>query len=1090
MKTIQTHKFGTFKTLGSVVLVAVILAFTSGSLLALTTLNVTINSDNKPGEIGEVGDLRYALNSMNQGLNTTQDDYAIVFSNPMTIQLNGILPIINNSANAVNITIGNSDPTSIVIIDGNSGAYPGFFIAMGNVTIQNMTFQSMTAKGGNGGNGISGGGGGLGAGGAIYAPQSFLYGSNPSIVLINVSINGCSAVGGNGGSYFSLSSTGNEGGGGGGGFSGNGGSITTTGSTGGAGGGGFGGNGGDVTLSADDVLGGGGGGGGGLGSRATTGTLTNLGNGGSDQDAGQNGNGFGLTITAGSGGGGKSGGNQAGGAGGGGAIEEFTLSGGGGGGSAGSDGTQPQGSTPPWDGSIRPAGLSRHSFQVTAKLANHGKTPGYGAARLANYGPVPNGGSAVPSGGNGGDGGGGGGGGIVITSFTNGVDGQAASGGYGGGGGGGAGVGAYDPTYTVRGGSGGVGGGGGGGGVNESDETPAEGGNSLGGGGGGGAGPSSDSSALGGTDTGNLGAGSGGAGANTFGSGSGGGGGGGGSGLGGAIFVDSGLSLIVKAIPGVPTIFNTSNNTTQPGNHGTGGPGGSDGTDGSPFGDSIFLRAGSSVTFLAQDTDDLLTLGEQVGFADDTVFNAGGTSVLVTGNGTVIYNGTTGYQGVVKVNNANFKVNGEIDAASIFVCRNLSLSSQRGTLSGVGKLTGDVFVNSGTIFPDTGATLTLGSLALNPADPASNTLGSLVRIGIDSNSAPSVVAVTGAATLAGTLQIDLDSNAQPGSYIILTSSGITGTFDSVTFTGATPNYSLSYLPAGAPTYVQFDLLAPFPPPTPERQMVNLSSRAEVGTGDNVTIAGFIIHSDPSNRSFPSGTAAPTKKVLLRGIGPSLAAYNIAGTLQDPVLDLYDGNGALIESNDDWATSPGAAEIISRGLAPSDPHESAILRTLDADANYTAILSGKNSTTGVGLVEAYDMDASSNTHLVNVSARAFVDTGDHVLIGGLIVKGDAAADIIVRALGPSLMSHGITNALADPILELHDGNGELLETNDNWMDSPRKDDIIAAGLAPGDEHESAMYITPVPGNYTGIVRGVSDGTGVALIEMYRFPSSAQ
>ena len=292
---------------------------------AVTTLMVTLSSDNDPGGFGEVGDLRYALNTMNQGLNTTPDDYEIVFAAPMTIQLNGILPVINNSANAVNITIGNPGSSPTVTIDGNSGAYPGFFIAMGNVTIQNMTFQNLTAKGGNGGNGISGGGGGLGAGGAIYAPQTFLNGSNPSITLINVSINNCSAAGGNGGSYLSLSTTGNEGGGGGGGFSGNGGSITTTGSTGGGGGGGFGGNGGDVTLSTDDLLGGGGGGGGGLGSRATIGSLTNLGNGGSDQDFGQDGNGIGLTITAGSGGGGNSGGNNAGGGGGGGPVGIHTF---------------------------------------------------------------------------------------------------------------------------------------------------------------------------------------------------------------------------------------------------------------------------------------------------------------------------------------------------------------------------------------------------------------------------------------------------------------------------------------------------------------------------------------------------------------------------------------------------------------------------------------------------------------------------------------------------------------------------------------------------------------------------------------------
>lgn len=732
-----------------------IFLFFSHSLFALTTLEVTLSSDNNPGDSGEMGDLRYCLNAMNQSLNTLPDDYAIVFAFPMTIQLNGILPIINNSSNPVNITIGNPGPIPTVTIDGNSGAYSGFFIPTGNVMIQNMIFQNLAAKGGNGGDGISGAGGGMGAGGAIYAPQSFLNGSNPSITLINVLINNCSAIGGNGGSFLSGSPTGNEGGGGGGGFSGNGGSITTTGSCGGAGGGGFGGNGGDVTLSTDD-LGGGGGGGGGLGSRASIGIPTNLGNGGQDQDSGQDGSGYGLTITAGSGGGGNSGGSNAGGGGGGG-------DGGGGGGSAGTNGIQPQGSTAP-------------------------------------------GGSAIPSGGNGGDGGGGGGGGIVVTASSNEVDGKAGSGGYGGGGGGGAGTGAYDTSYTVEGGSGGLGGGGGGGGVNQSGLTSAAGGNSLGGGGGGGGGPSNGSNASGGSDIGNLGGGTGGTGASTVDSDSGGGGGGGGSGLGGAIFVDSGLNFTLQAFSGIPTTFNTSNNTIQAGTHGTGGLGGLDGIDGSAWGSSIFLRTGSSLTFMANDTADLLILGEQVAFTDDTLFGAGGTNVFVKGNGTVIYNGTTDYQGSIMINNANFKVNGVITEASVFVCRNIGFSSQRGKLSGMGTLTGDVFVNSGTISPDTSQTLTLGSLSLNPADPNNNTLGSLVHIEIDSSSTPSTVTVTGPASLAGTLEIDIDPNAQAGTYIILTSSAITGTFDTVTFTGSTPHYSLSYLPIGNPTYVQFDFL--------------------------------------------------------------------------------------------------------------------------------------------------------------------------------------------------------------------------------------------------------------------------------------------
>lgn len=739
-----------------------------------------------------MGDLRYYLNLMNQNLNAGSDDYAITFAYPMTIQLNGILPIINNSSNPVNITIGNPGSLPTVTIDGNMGAYSGFFIPNGDVTIQNMIFQNLTAKGGNGGDGISGGGGGMGAGGAIYAPQSFLNGSNPSITLMNVSINSCSAVGGNGGSYLGPSSTGNEGGGGGGGFGGNGGSITTTGITGGGGGGGFGGNGGNVLFSTDDVLGGGGGGGGGLGSLATIGTLFNLGNGGSDGEIGEDGNGYGLTPSAGSGGGGNSGGNNAGGGGGGNAIGEFTTSGGGGGGSSnGSNGMQPQGSIPP-------------------------------------------GGSSVPSGGNGADGGGGGGGGVVVTSFTvgDGVNGQGGSGGYGGGGGGGSGTGAYDATYTVEGGSGGMGGGGGGGGVNQSGMTSAKGGDSLGGGGGGGGGPSSGipDPAGGGSDMGSLGGGSGGLGANSVGAGFGGGGGGGGSGLGGAIFVDSYVNFTIKALPGIPTLFNTSNNTTQAGIHGTGGPGGTDGTDGTSLGNSIFLRSGSSLTLVADDAADLLTLSETVEFTDDTSLGGGATEIRITGNGTVIYNGTSHYQGSFKINNANFKVNGLIDQAPVSVCRDSFFSAQRGTLSGIGTLTGNVTANSGTISPDAGGTLTLGSLHLNPASPENNRLGSLVHITIDS-SGTSLVSVTGLAELAGILEIDLDPNAIPGTYTLLTSSHIMGTFDSIAFTRTTPNYSLSYLPIGAPTFVQFDFLG-FPPFNPALSTQGLQ-------GNNLRVANYL-----------------------------------------------------------------------------------------------------------------------------------------------------------------------------------------------------------------------------------------------------------
>ena len=814
-----------------------IFLFTSRSLLALTTLIVTDPTDDNPGGIGNPGDLRYCINTMNQNLNSLPDDHAIIFQTPMTITLNGILPLINNSSNSVNITIGNSGSIPTVTIDGNSGAYNGFFIPMGNVTIQNMIFQNLTAKGGDGGSGISGGGGGMGAGGAIFAPQAFLNGVSPSITLMNVSINNCSAVGGDGGSYMEGSPSGNEGGGGGGGFSGNGGSILATGSTGGAGGGGFGGNGGNVTLSIDDPSGGAGGGGGGLGSRANMGTPENLGDGGSDQADGASGNGYGLSISGGFGAGQHSGGIRAGGGGGGGPTGGPTTPGGGGGGSLGSDGLTPLGTIPP-------------------------------------------GGIVTPSGANGGGGGGGGGGGIVMNGALNGVDGGAGDGNYGGGGGGGAGTGFTDTAYTVLGGAGGVGGGGGGGGVNSTGSTTSDGGVSFGGGGGGGGGPGNG---TGGIDMGSLGGGSGGNGDPSYGFGSGGGSGGGGSGLGGAIFVDSNLNLTIQAFSGIPTNFNTSNNTTEAGNPGTPGPGGTSGNPGTSLGSSIFLRSGSLLTFLANDADDLLTLGDQVAFTDDTTLGGSGTEVRVTGNGTVIYNGTTDYQGSIRINNANFKVNGSINEASISVCRNIGLSSQRGSLSGIGTLTGSVFVNSGIISPDSGGTLTLGSLTLSSANPGSGFLGSLVHIEVGISSASSV-SVTNAATLAGILEINLDANARPGTYTVLSSSGITGTFDSIEFTGTTPNYSLSYLPLGSPTYVQFELL-PFASSSPSLTTQNLQ-------GNNLRVASYLNSLAPYANSLGltnqfnllNGLSSSQYQNALESISParnattSFAAQNAVFTL--------------------------------------------------------------------------------------------------------------------------------------------------------------------------------------------------------------------
>jgi len=244
----------------------------------------------------------------------------------------------------------------------------------------------------------------------------------------------------------------------------------------------------------------------------------------------------------------------------------------------------------------------------------------------------------------------------------------------------------------------------------------------------------------------------------------------------------------------------------------------------------------------------------------------------------------------------------------------------------------------------------------------------------------------------------------------------------------------------------------------------------VQTGDNVSIAGFII----------TGNAA--KKVIVRGIGPSLTG--LTPVLADPVLELH-GTSSLITSNDNWKDSPNKQAIIDSTIPPTNDLESAIVATL-APANYTAILSGKNGTTGIGVVEMYDLDLASDSELANISTRGFVQTGDNVMIGGFIFgNGTASEKVIIRAIGPSLAN--IANVLADPTLELHDGNGTLLMSDDNWKDDASQAAlIISTGIPPQNDLESAIVTTLSPGPYTAIVAGKNGGTGVAVVEVYHLP----
>ena len=258
------------------------------------------------------------------------------------------------------------------------------------------------------------------------------------------------------------------------------------------------------------------------------------------------------------------------------------------------------------------------------------------------------------------------------------------------------------------------------------------------------------------------------------------------------------------------------------------------------------------------------------------------------------------------------------------------------------------------------------------------------------------------------------------------------------------------------------------------QALDVSSRSRVTTGDNVMIGGFII----------TGTAG--KKVIVRGIGPSLTQSNVPDALADPILELHGPSGALIASNDNWRDTQ-QTEIVNSQLAPTNDLESAIVQTLQPGA-YTAILKGKGGASGVGLVEVYDLDAAAASKLANISARSFVQTTDNVLIGGFILgHNNGAAKVIVRAIGPSLAQAGINNALADPTLELRDGNGALLMANDNWQDDPSQAaQVTAAGVPPTNALESAIATSLLPGPYTSIVAGKNGGTGIGLVEVYNIP----
>ncbi|MGI8436883.1 MAG: InlB B-repeat-containing protein, partial [Chthoniobacterales bacterium] len=329
-------------------------------------------------------------------------------------------------------------------------------------------------------------------------------------------------------------------------------------------------------------------------------------------------------------------------------------------------------------------------------------------------------------------------------------------------------------------------------------------------------------------------------------------------------------------------------------------------------------------------------------------------------------------------------------------------------------------------------------------------------------SSPSGGTVTGGGTYPAGATITLRAFASPGYVFVNFTNGSTvvSTSSIYSFTTSTSvSIVANFAPAG---------------PTPTR-LGNISTRMNVQTNDNVMIGGFII----------TGGSGSTKKVAIRGLGPSLNVNGtpVPGRMSDPLMELHLPDGSVV-TNDNWRDAPNLGEF-PNNLLLGDDRESMIVATL-APGGYTVIVKGAHGETGVGLVEVYDLDQESSAKLANISTRGFVQTNDNVMIGGFIVTGDAGSTkkVIVRALGPSLNVGGVPVAgrMADPTLELFDGNGTSLGFNDNWR-SNQEAEINLTGLPPPNDAEPAIIATLPPGGTTAIVRGKDNSTGVALVEVY-------
>ena len=394
-----------------------------------------------------------------------------------------------------------------------------------------------------------------------------------------------------------------------------------------------------------------------------------------------------------------------------------------------------------------------------------------------------------------------------------------------------------------------------------------------------------------------------------------------------------------------------------------------------------------------------------------------------------------------------------------------SVNIRGGALSGSGVINGNVIVGEATLGPLEFRAKINGNLALSSASKLRT------RLPVQG------FEVTGTAALAGTLEIELAENLFPASdavYVVVRTGGaISGTFRNAPHGARVPTTD------GRGSFVvvyeqKAVKLTQFQAEPPAAQLLNISTRGHLHRGQDdpsgqrdVLIGGFIIY------------GAQPKTVVLRGIGPTLAGHGVAAPLNDPTLVLHGSDGSVITTNSDWKDAQ-QAEIAASGLAPEDEREAAIITTL-APGVYTVVLREQNGSGGTGLVEVYDVSQSSTSKMANISTRGFVDS-ENLLIGGVIAAGEGQgnAQIVVRALGPQLASHGVSGTLVDPVLELRDHNGNLVASNDNWASNSNE---VPAELRPTNTVESAMGLSLPRGDYTAIVRGKNNARGMALVEFY-------